>query len=104
MRILPTICVHMCSVASVSCHSSRTSSGQVWLDMMGERYALRVNEASREMKVSTIRVSGWAKDTSLPPIRRGVLIPPADAGGTDAVLDFAIDRMLESLHTKQLRS
>src|SRR5438477_9674797 len=31
MRILPTICVHMCTVASVSCHSSRMSSGQVLL-------------------------------------------------------------------------
>ena len=28
MRILPTICVHICSVASVSCHSSRISLGQ----------------------------------------------------------------------------
>src|SRR5258706_14787472 len=34
MRILPTICVHMCSVASVSCQSSRMSSGQVLLGMI----------------------------------------------------------------------
>src|SRR6266550_9081460 len=33
MRILPTICVHMCTVASVSCHSSRMSSGQMLLGM-----------------------------------------------------------------------
>src|SRR2546421_8577608 len=34
MRILPTICVHMCTVASVSCHSSRISSGQMLLGMI----------------------------------------------------------------------
>src|SRR3954464_1392687 len=33
-RILPTICVHIWSVASVSCHSARTSSGQVSPFMM----------------------------------------------------------------------
>src|SRR5437588_11845166 len=33
MRILPTTCVHMWTVASVSCHSSRMSSGQLLLGM-----------------------------------------------------------------------
>src|SRR6185295_16461562 len=96
MRILPTICVHRCSVASVSCHSSRTSWGQVWLDIMGEDTPCAETRLVARWS-QYHRVSGSDKEPTLPPIRNCFLSPSAYANGSDSVLDFVKDRMLESL-------
>src|SRR6266550_7082037 len=54
MRIFPTICSHICTVARVSCHSSRMISGQMLLGMFlcvlcGE-YAVRKNLPQRTQR------------------------------------------------------
>src|SRR5580765_4546325 len=66
MRILPTICVHMCSVASVSCQSSRISSGQV-LFMM------------RKDNANQYRTASCSGRGSSPTVREGV-DPESQAG------------------------